>query len=244
VTANWSPRHKHWSRIHHHIVLPNDALPIAEKIWKRFGGLGTVHPEPMTNEGDYTKVAQYMIDNVQGRPSGENKWSSCRGMLKPVITEPVEVSDVEDVQPLDGGIIKDVMHYQDEDGRTVSAYLRQTLPEKVKIRGGQIVGRGGSNISRTAEQAALRYGLTGELLREYEAITNALEETSTLPNGKERLKLIKLIYFSRNRKTIAGAAQIVYTSERTARRWNDDMIHATWEWMKPGGKLDRKSRKK
>ena len=63
----------------------------------------------MTNEGDYTKVAQYMIDNVQGRPSGENKWSSCRGMLKPVITEPV------------------------------SAYLRQTLPEKVKIRGGQIV---------------------------------------------------------------------------------------------------------
>ena len=60
-------------------------------------------------------------------------------MLKPVITEPVEVSDVEDVQPLDGGIIKDVMHYQDEDGRTVSAYLRQTLPEKVKIRGGQIV---------------------------------------------------------------------------------------------------------
>ena len=139
VTANWSPRHKHWSRIHHHIVLPNDALPIAEKIWKRFGGLGTVHPEPMTNEGDYTKVAQYMIDNVQGRPSGENKWSSCRGMLKPVITEPVEVSDVEGVQPLEGGIIKDVMHYQDEDGRTVSAYLRQTLPEKVKIRGGQIV---------------------------------------------------------------------------------------------------------
>ena len=105
-------------------------------------------------------------------------------------------------------------------------------------------GRGGSGISRTAEQAALRYGLTGERLREYEAITNALEEISTMPNGKERVKLIKLVYFSRNRKTIAGAAQIVFTSERTARRWHDEMIHATWDWMKPGGKLDRKSRKK
>lgn len=139
VTANWSTREKHFTRIHHHIVLPNDALQIAEKIWKRIGGLGTIYPEPMTNEGDYTRIAQYMIDNVQGRPAGENRWSGCRGMLKPVITEPVEVSDVEGVQPLEGGIIKDVMHYMDEDGRTVSSYLRQTLPEKVKIRGGQIV---------------------------------------------------------------------------------------------------------
>lgn len=139
VTANWSTKEKHFTRIHHHIVLPNDALQIAEKIWKRIGGLGTIYPEPMTNEGDYTRIAQYMIDNVQGRPAGENRWSGCRGMLKPVITEPVEVSDVEGVQPLEGGIIKDVMHYQDEDGRTVSSYLRQTLPEKVKIRGGQIV---------------------------------------------------------------------------------------------------------
>ena len=139
VTANWSVKEKHFTRIHHHIVLPNDALQIAERIWKRTGGLGTVYPEPLTNEGDYTRIAQYMIDNVQGRPAGENRWSGCRGMLKPVITEPVEVSDVEGVQPLEGGIIKDVMHYQDEDGRTVSSYLRQTLPEKVKIRGGQIV---------------------------------------------------------------------------------------------------------
>ena len=43
------------------------------------------------------------------------------------------------MQPRDGGIIKDVMYYQDEDGRTVSSYLRQTLPEKVRVRGGQII---------------------------------------------------------------------------------------------------------
>ena len=139
VTANWSTRRKHFTRLHHHIIIPADALTLAQKLWQRIGGLGTVQAETLSTEGDYTRVAQYMIDNVQGRPSGENRWSGCRGMIKPVYTEPVEVSEVEDVQPLDGGIIKDVMHYQDEDGRTVSSYLRQTLPEKVRVRGGQII---------------------------------------------------------------------------------------------------------
>lgn len=139
VTANWSPKRKHHNRIHHHIILPSDSLDIAQKVWRKFGGMETLQAETLNNEGDYTRIAQYMVDNVQGRPAGENRWSACRGMLKPVITEPVEVSDVEDVQPLEGGIIKDVMRYQDEDGRTVSSYLRQTLPEKVRIRGGQII---------------------------------------------------------------------------------------------------------
>ena len=139
VTANWSVKEKHFTRIHHHLVLPSDALDLTEKIWRKIGGLGTVQAETMNTEGDYTRVAQYMIDNVQGRPAGENRWSSCRGMEKPVYSEPVEVSDVEDVQPLEGGIIKDVMQYHDEDGRVVSVYLRQTMPERVRIRGGQIV---------------------------------------------------------------------------------------------------------
>lgn len=139
VTANWSPTHKCNTRIHHHIVLPADAMDLAQKIWKGIGGLGTIQTETLTNEGDYTRLAYYMIDNVKGRQLGANKWNACRGMEKPVYSEPVDVSDVEDVQPLKGAIIKDVMQYRDEDGRTVSSYMRQTLPEKVKIRGGQIV---------------------------------------------------------------------------------------------------------
>ena len=139
VTANWSPKRKCMSRIHHHIVLPSDALELTRKLWQRIGGIGTMHPEPLNTEGDYTRIAQSLVDNVQARPAGENRWSACRGMAKPVYSEPVEVSDVEDVQPLDGAIIKDVMRYEDEDGRTVSAYLRQTFREPIKIRGGQIV---------------------------------------------------------------------------------------------------------
>ena len=139
VTANWSVHRKCHCRIHHHAVIPCDALQIAERIWKKLGGLGTIQAENLNAEGDYTRIAAYMVDNVQGRPSGENRWSACRGMEKPVYSEPVEVTDVENVQPLPGSIVKDVMAYRDEDGIIISAYLRCTLPSPPKVRGGQIV---------------------------------------------------------------------------------------------------------
>ena len=121
---------------------------------------------------------------------------------------------------------------------TVREAQRQSITTQINK------GRGGSGISRTTESAALRSGLDDEQLRQYEAVKNALEEMSTRPYGKERMKLIKLIYFEKNKKTIEGAAQEVYTSYRTARRWNDEMIRTTWEWLRPGGKLDHHRPKK
>ena len=140
VTANWSTKQKHFCRVHHHAVMPEDTLALAEKLWRRFGGAGgTVQAETLNSEGDYTRIAAYMIDNVQGRPAGENRWSACRGMEKPILTEPVEVPDVEDVQAEYQSVIKEHNTWQDEDGRTVSAYLRCVMKQPPKVRGGQIV---------------------------------------------------------------------------------------------------------
>ena len=55
------------------------------------------------------------------------------------MTEPEEVSDVEAVTPEYGSTIMDVEHTQDEDGRVTGSYLRCRLPERPKVRGGQIV---------------------------------------------------------------------------------------------------------
>ena len=140
VTANWSTKEKHFCRIHHHLVLPADALATANDIWRGIGGLdGTLQAECLNGEGDYSRLAAYMIDNVQGRPAGENKWSGCRGMAKPIYTEPVEVEDVESIELLKDEIVKDVVEHTDEDGRVVSKYMRGVLPKRVKVRGGQIV---------------------------------------------------------------------------------------------------------
>lgn len=140
VTANWSAKRKHLCRVHHHAVLPADALPIAEKVWKKLGGeSGTLQAETLNSEGDYSRLAAYMIDNVQARPANENRWSATRGLAKPVVTEPVEVADVEGIEPMPGAVVKDVSRCKDEDGRVISAYMRQTLPEAPRVRGGQIV---------------------------------------------------------------------------------------------------------
>lgn len=140
VTANWSTKEKHFTRIHHHMVLPGDAMGLVIELWKGIGGIdGTVQAEFLNSEGDYSRIAAYMIDNVQGRPAGENRWSGCRGMEKPVYSEPVEVADAESIEPLQDGIVKDVIEYTDEDGRVISKYMRTVLPERVNVRGGQIV---------------------------------------------------------------------------------------------------------
>jgi hypothetical protein len=140
VTANWSTKQKHFTRIHHHMVIPADALYLAQTIWKQIGGLnGTMQAECLNGEGDYSRVAAYMVDNVQGRPAGENRWSGCRGMAKPVCSDPIEVRDVESIEPLQDEIVKEVVEYTDEDGRVISKYMRGTLPDRVVVRGGQIV---------------------------------------------------------------------------------------------------------
>ncbi len=140
VTANWSTKQKHYCRIHHHLVLPADALGMAQEIWAEIGGYdGTLQAENLSSEGDYSRIAAYMADNVQGRPAGENRWSGCRGMEKPVYSEPVEVTDAEGIVPLRDEVVKDVLEITDEDGRIISKYMRGVFPERVQVRGGQII---------------------------------------------------------------------------------------------------------
>lgn len=139
VTANWSPKRNAPARLHHHLVLPSDALEIVRTLWIRHGGAGAFEMTAIDNRGDHTDLAAYMMANVSGRPAGENKWSCCRGMDRPIYTEPVEVTDMEGVQPERGSVIKDVEESRDEDGRLIGKYVRCLLPKRPTVRGGQIV---------------------------------------------------------------------------------------------------------
>ena len=125
VTANWSPKRDAPARLHHHIVLTRDAAEIAM--------------ESLDGRGDHTDLAAYMFRNVHDRPAGENRWSACRGMKQPVIEEPVEVTDVEDIQPIYSSTVRDVSESRDEDGRVISKYMRVTLKEPPKRRGNMII---------------------------------------------------------------------------------------------------------
>ena len=139
VTANWNQKKDIPARLHHHLILPSDATEIAKKLWYRFGGIGTVREDDLNNEGDYTRVASYLFNNVHGRPAGENIWFLNDTATTEIYTEPVEVREVEGVQAEYQSVIKEHYSIRDEDGQAISSYIRCTLPERPKVRGGQII---------------------------------------------------------------------------------------------------------
>lgn len=59
--------------------------------------------------------------------------------------------------------------------------------------------------------------------RELEAVRAAIRTTESLPSGRERMSLVKLYYWQRSH-TIFGAANAIHISEKTALRWNRELI--------------------
>ena len=82
--------------------------------------------------------------------------------------------------------------------------------------------RGSPQASRTTESAAIRE-LPSTSQREYEAVKRAKETTERYNNGRDRLKIIKLVLWD-STHTIEGAAIQVPCSEATAKRYHGEFI--------------------
>ena len=76
--------------------------------------------------------------------------------------------------------------------------------------------------ARTTETLAIRE-LPSTRQREYEAVRRAVETTGRYRNGRERLKVIRLVLWDRSH-TLEGAAQAVPCSIATAKRWHGQFI--------------------
>ena len=82
--------------------------------------------------------------------------------------------------------------------------------------------RGGGS-GRAVETTALRQ-LPPEDQKLYDAVTGAREQTLLLPNGADRMKLVKEMYWSKKSKTVQAAARCIPVSEVTAKRWHGDFV--------------------
>ena len=58
---------------------------------------------------------------------------------------------------------------------------------------------------------------------EYHAVEEAIRYTAALPDGKERIKLIRAVFFKRTHD-LQGAALLCYVSYETAVSWHSDFI--------------------
>lgn len=80
----------------------------------------------------------------------------------------------------------------------------------------------GSGISNPTEQVALRLLPLSKQI-EFDAVRNAITETEQLKNGKDRIALIRLVYW-KNSHTLNGAAYKIGISEQTAWFYHRDFI--------------------
>lgn len=81
---------------------------------------------------------------------------------------------------------------------------------------------GGGGDGRGLENTIIR-AMSKNEMREYDAVTKAINETEGLLHGQRRLKLVTLVYWQRTH-TVEGASWAVHVSSRTGRQWHGDFI--------------------
>ena len=82
---------------------------------------------------------------------------------------------------------------------------------------------GGGVTGRPVEIAALRE-LPRDDQRDHDAVASAIEITKHLPDGHERIELIKRIYWGKKELTIKAVFHNLNIAEITAKRWHGDFV--------------------
>lgn len=80
----------------------------------------------------------------------------------------------------------------------------------------------GGGAARSTELIAIRE-LPTQKQREYEAVRKAIEATERMPGGRDRIKVIDLVFWRRSH-TLEGAALTIPCSYRTAQRYHEEFI--------------------
>ena len=96
------------------------------------------------------------------------------------------------------------------------------LHEQTITSGDAGVGSG-SGDNCTVERIALRK-LSKDDQDAYDAVSKAIELTMLRKDGKERIELIRKMYWQKRKTTIKAAIVGLYISDRTAKRWHGDFV--------------------
>ena len=67
-------------RVHHHLVVNAEAWEIIKEKWKKWGG---TNGEPLSDQADYTPVAEYMMRQVRHDIPNKKRYFSTRNLVRP-----------------------------------------------------------------------------------------------------------------------------------------------------------------
>ena len=96
-------------RVHHHVIIKGEGFRWVDKVMyvgerelEKIWGKGTIHIEPLWDQGDYTPLAAYLMRQVRRIPD-QRKYSPTRNLKKPVLmSEKIVYEDTREIQPPKG----------------------------------------------------------------------------------------------------------------------------------------------
>ena len=134
-------------RVHHHIVVNAEARDKLIEKWK----LGGVDIESLSNQGDYTALAEYLLRQVRRRADAK-KYTSTRNLIRPQPKDRVAMSDAPLRVPQGGTLI-----FCAEYRKNAPQYIRYFTGKGSKHKTDGNTHRGGS-ISGTVRPCAVGKG--------------------------------------------------------------------------------------
>lgn len=120
-------------RVHHHIIVNREAKEAFRKKWM----LGGVDWSPLSEQADYTPIAEYLLKQVR-RIKDKKKYTSSRNLVRPQPKDRIAVSDAE-LRPPKGALLMVRSEYR--PGRP--QYIRYILPEGQRTRTHKAADAGG-----------------------------------------------------------------------------------------------------
>lgn len=117
---DWDERKKVWvpARIHHHLILNEEAKPYVFAAWKH----GGVDWKPLSPQPDYTPVVAYLIEQVRHR-ADKNKYRTSRNLERPAAKDRLAAGGAE-LRPPRGAVLLDRGAYVPGQPQ----YIRYILP--------------------------------------------------------------------------------------------------------------------
>ena len=116
------------ARVHHHILVPKEALDAIVKHWSA----DEVDIRPLRDQKDYTPIAAYLLKQVK-RQKDKSKWSASRNLAHPIVEEWEEYGRAELKAPPKAQVMARSEYDQDQ----AFQYIRYIKPPKAQRRRGK-----------------------------------------------------------------------------------------------------------
>lgn len=123
VTSDMDGKTGEYVRVHHHVIINQEALEIAMGKWK----LGSTHHKSLSGELDRTELAAYLLNQVRRLPD-EKKYIASRNLVIPQPKDRIAINEAELKVPKGGQLL-----HRAEYKPGQPQYIRYIVPEVGKI---------------------------------------------------------------------------------------------------------------